>query len=140
VGQIWGNLRQVAVFPRKLVLLATGSFAQPLLVAMALSVAPQAFGDHLWLPVLIVVITLAGFMHLAVLDRTVCLAYSPVQGHRDEGVHQDRQDARADQAGGGGGEHHPVLLADVEQGDQQWQRGRGDERHLHPLPACRARR
>ena len=60
--QIWGNLRQVAVFPRKLVLLATGSFAQPLLVAMAVSVALQAFGDRLWLPVLIVVITLAGFI------------------------------------------------------------------------------
>jgi hypothetical protein len=60
VRQIWGNLRQVAVFPRKLVLLATGSFAQPLLVAMALSVALQAFGDHLGLPVLIVVITWPG--------------------------------------------------------------------------------
>jgi hypothetical protein len=62
VRQIWGHLRQVAVFPRKLVLLATGSFAQPLLVAMALSVALQALGDHLWRPVLIVVITLAGFI------------------------------------------------------------------------------
>ena len=59
---VWANLRQVAVSPRKLVLLASGSFAQPLLVAMALSVSLGAFGDHLWLPVLIVVITLAGFI------------------------------------------------------------------------------
>jgi glycosyltransferase 2 family protein len=49
--QIWVNLKQVIISPRKLVLLATGSFAQPLLAAMALSVSPQAFGDHLWLPV-----------------------------------------------------------------------------------------
>jgi uncharacterized protein (TIRG00374 family) len=62
VRQIWANLRQVAVSPRKLLLLASGSFAQPLLVAMALSVSLRAFGDHLWLPVLIVVITLAGFI------------------------------------------------------------------------------
>jgi hypothetical protein len=62
VRQIWGNLRQVAVSPRKLVLLAGGSFARQLLVAMTLSVALQAFGDHLWLPVLIVVITLAGII------------------------------------------------------------------------------
>jgi glycosyltransferase 2 family protein len=62
VRQIWANLRQVAVSPRKLMLLASGSFAQPLLVAMALSVSLRAFGVHRWLPVLIVVITLAGFI------------------------------------------------------------------------------
>ena len=62
VRQIWGNLRQVAVSPRKLVLLASGSFGRQLLVAMALSVSLRAFGDHLWLPVLIVIITLAGIV------------------------------------------------------------------------------
>src|SRR5690348_11911051 len=57
---IWGNLTRVARSPHKLVLLVGGSFGQELLVAMALSVSLRAFGDHLRLPVLIVVITLAG--------------------------------------------------------------------------------
>ena len=43
-------------------LLASGSFARQLLVAMTLSVSLRAFGDHLWLPVLIVIITLAGII------------------------------------------------------------------------------
>jgi glycosyltransferase 2 family protein len=59
VRDIWGNLRQVASQPRKLVLLVGGSFLQELLVAMALSVSLRAFDDHLRLPVLIVVISLA---------------------------------------------------------------------------------
>jgi uncharacterized membrane protein YbhN (UPF0104 family) len=59
---IWRNLTGIARSPRKLVLLMGGSFAQELLVAMALSVALRAFGDHLRLPVLIVVITLAGII------------------------------------------------------------------------------
>jgi len=59
---IWGNLRQVAGSPHKLVLLVGGSFGGELLVAMALSVSLRAFGDHLRLPVLIVVITLAGII------------------------------------------------------------------------------
>jgi uncharacterized membrane protein YbhN (UPF0104 family) len=62
VRDIWGNLKQVASSPRKLVLLVGGSFAGELLVAMALSVALRAFGDHLRLPTLIVVITLAGII------------------------------------------------------------------------------
>ena len=62
VRQVWGNLKQVAVSPRKLVLLFSGSFARQLLVAMTLSVSLRAFGDHLWLPVLIVIITLAGII------------------------------------------------------------------------------
>jgi uncharacterized protein (TIRG00374 family) len=60
VHQVWANLRQVAVSPHKLVLLASGWFGRQLLVAMTLSVLLRAFGDHLWLPVLIVIITLAG--------------------------------------------------------------------------------
>ncbi len=59
VRDIWGNLRQVASQPRKLVLLVSGSFLQELLVAMALSVSLRAFDDHLRLPILIVVISLA---------------------------------------------------------------------------------
>jgi len=59
---IWGNVRQLAASPRKLVLLVGGSFAMELLVAMALSVSLRAFGDHLRLPTLIVVITLAGIV------------------------------------------------------------------------------
>jgi uncharacterized protein (TIRG00374 family) len=59
---IWGNLKQVASSPRKLALLVGGSFAQELLVAMALSVSLRAFGDHLRLPILIVVITLAAII------------------------------------------------------------------------------
>jgi uncharacterized protein (TIRG00374 family) len=62
IRDIWGNLRQVASSPRKLVLLVGGSFAQELLVAMALSVSLRAFDDHLRLPILIVVITLAAMI------------------------------------------------------------------------------
>ena len=62
VRDIWGNFRQVASSPRKLVLLVGGSFAQELVVAMALSVSLRAFDDHLRLPTLIVVIFLAGFI------------------------------------------------------------------------------
>jgi uncharacterized membrane protein YbhN (UPF0104 family) len=59
---VWANLVQVASSPRKLVLLLGGSFAAELLVAMALSVSLRAFGDHLRLPTLIVVITLAAMI------------------------------------------------------------------------------
>ncbi len=62
VRDIWGNLRQIASSPRKLVLLVGGSFAQELVIAMALSVSLRAFDDHLRLPTLIVVITLAAFI------------------------------------------------------------------------------
>ena len=59
---IWANLTGVARSPHKLALLVGGSFGSELLVAMALSVSLRAFGDHLRLPVLIVVITLAGII------------------------------------------------------------------------------
>jgi uncharacterized protein (TIRG00374 family) len=59
---IWGNLRRVASSPHKLVALVSGSFAQELLVAMALSVSLRAFDDHLRLPTLFVVITMAGII------------------------------------------------------------------------------
>jgi glycosyltransferase 2 family protein len=56
---IWANLKQVASSPGKLVQLVGGSFAVEIFVAMALSVSLRAFGDHLRLPVLIVVISVA---------------------------------------------------------------------------------
>ena len=62
VRDIWGNLAPVVRSPRKLVLLVGGSFAQRLLVALVLSVSLRAFGDHLQLPTLIVVITVAGIV------------------------------------------------------------------------------
>jgi glycosyltransferase 2 family protein len=62
INDIWGNLRQVASSPSKLTLLLGGSLAQRLFVALALSVSLRAFDDHLRLPVLIVVITLAGII------------------------------------------------------------------------------
>jgi uncharacterized protein (TIRG00374 family) len=62
VRDIWGNLKQVASSPRKLVLLVGGSLGAELLVAMALSVSLLAFDDHLRLPTLIVVITLASII------------------------------------------------------------------------------
>jgi len=62
VRDIWGNLKTVASTPRKLVLLVGGSFGSELLVAMTLSVSLRAFGDHLRLPTLIVVITLAAII------------------------------------------------------------------------------
>jgi uncharacterized membrane protein YbhN (UPF0104 family) len=62
VRDVWANLTRVASSPRKLVLLVGGSFGAELLVAMALSVSLRAFDDHLRLPVLIVVITLAAII------------------------------------------------------------------------------
>ena len=59
---IWANLRQVARSPSKLVLLVIGSFGSELLVAMALSVSLRAFGDHVHLPTIYVVIFLAGII------------------------------------------------------------------------------
>ncbi len=62
VRDIWDNLKAIASSPQKLMLLLGGSFAQELFVAMALSVSLRAFGDHLRLPVLIVVIMLAAMI------------------------------------------------------------------------------
>jgi len=62
VRDIWGNLKAVASSPGKLVQLLGGAFGRDLLVAMALSVSLRAFGDHLRLPILIVVITLAALI------------------------------------------------------------------------------
>ena len=62
IRDIMGNLKAVASSPLKLVLLVGGSVGSELLVAMALSVSLRAFGDHLNLPTLYVVIFLAGII------------------------------------------------------------------------------
>jgi uncharacterized membrane protein YbhN (UPF0104 family) len=62
VRSVWTNLKLVAASPSNLMLLLGGSIAQRLLVALALSVSLRAFEDHLRLPILIVVITLAAFI------------------------------------------------------------------------------
>jgi uncharacterized protein (TIRG00374 family) len=62
VRDVWGNLRQVASSPRKLLLLLGGALGRELLIAMCLSVSLRAFGDHLRLPVIIVVIVLAAIV------------------------------------------------------------------------------
>ena len=62
IRDVWGNLRQVASSPRKLLLLLGGALGRELLIAMALSVSLRAFGDHLRLPVIIVVIVLAAIV------------------------------------------------------------------------------
>jgi len=62
VQDIVGNLKRLASSPGKLVLLLSGAFGRDLLVAMALSVSLRAFGDHLRLPVLIVIIVLAAMI------------------------------------------------------------------------------
>jgi uncharacterized membrane protein YbhN (UPF0104 family) len=62
VRDIVNNFREVARSPTKLVLLAGGAVGRDLLIAMAMSVSLRAFGDHLRLPILIVVITLAGMI------------------------------------------------------------------------------
>ena len=62
VRSVWTNLKQVAASPTKLLMLVGGSFAQRIFIAMSLSVSLRAFGDHLTLPVLIVVITLSAFV------------------------------------------------------------------------------
>ena len=59
---MWANLKAVASSPGRLVQLLGGAFGRDLLVAMALSVSLRAFGDHLRLPVLLVVITLAALI------------------------------------------------------------------------------
>ena len=62
IRDVWGNLEGARQLPRKLVLLVGGSSARELVVAMTLSVSLRAFDDHLRLPTLIVVITLAAII------------------------------------------------------------------------------
>jgi uncharacterized protein (TIRG00374 family) len=59
---ILSNFTTIARSPRKLLFLGGGAVGRELLIAMALSVALRAFGDHLRLPVLLVVIRLAAMI------------------------------------------------------------------------------
>jgi uncharacterized membrane protein YbhN (UPF0104 family) len=59
---ILSNFKTIASSPGKLLQLGGGAVARELLIAMALSVSLRAFGDHLRLPVLIVVIRLAAMI------------------------------------------------------------------------------
>jgi uncharacterized membrane protein YbhN (UPF0104 family) len=59
---IWLNVRTVAKSPRKLIQLFGGAAASQVLVALALGASLRAFGDHLSLATLIVVITLASMI------------------------------------------------------------------------------
>lgn len=59
---VWANARGAASSPRKVVQLLGGAVFGQLAVALALSTALRAFGDHLSLATLIIVITLAGML------------------------------------------------------------------------------
>jgi uncharacterized membrane protein YbhN (UPF0104 family) len=56
---VWGNARAVATSPPKVSQLLGGALASQLAVALALGTSLRAFGDHLSLPTLLIVITLA---------------------------------------------------------------------------------
>jgi len=58
----WGNIRSVASSPLKVVQLVGGSIFGQLAVVLALAASLRAFGDHLSLATLIVVITLASMI------------------------------------------------------------------------------
>lgn len=62
IQEVWGNARSVASSPRKVVLLIGGSIGGQLAVALALAASLRAFGDHLSLATLIVVMTLASMI------------------------------------------------------------------------------
>ena len=62
VSEVWSHLRVLATHPRNLVEIFGGSVAAQLLVAMALGAALHAFGDHLSLAVIIVVLTLGSML------------------------------------------------------------------------------
>jgi uncharacterized membrane protein YbhN (UPF0104 family) len=62
IQEVWGNARSVASSPRKVVLLIGGSIGGQLAVALALAASLRAFGDHLSLATLFVVMTLSSMI------------------------------------------------------------------------------
>jgi len=62
LSEAWAHLKILAVHPRNLVEIFGGSVVAQLLVAMALGAALHAFGDHLSLAVLLVVLTLGSML------------------------------------------------------------------------------
>jgi|GEM_PF-159833 len=61
-NEAWDHLKFLAVHPGNLVEIFVGSIVAQLLVAMALGAALHAFGDHLGLAVLLVVLTLGSML------------------------------------------------------------------------------
>ncbi len=61
-SEVWGHLRVLSTHPRNLVELFGGSVAAQVLVALALGAALHAFGDHLSLAALIIVLTLGSML------------------------------------------------------------------------------
>jgi uncharacterized membrane protein YbhN (UPF0104 family) len=59
VNRVWHEVRHVVTVPSKLIRLVGGSLGTELAVALALSASLRAFGDHLSLATLILVISLA---------------------------------------------------------------------------------
>lgn len=60
--EVWSHLRLLAAHPRNLVEIFGGSLAAQLFVAMALGASLHAFGDHLSLATLIIVLTLGSML------------------------------------------------------------------------------
>jgi uncharacterized protein (TIRG00374 family) len=61
-SEVWSHLRLLAGHPRNLVEIFGGSVAAQVLVALALGASLHAFGDHLDLATLIVVLTLGSML------------------------------------------------------------------------------
>jgi len=61
-SEVWGHLRVLSTHPRNLVEIFGGSVAAQLFVAMALGASLHAFGDHLSLAALIIVLTLGSML------------------------------------------------------------------------------
>lgn len=62
LSAVWSDARVVFTEPRKVAQLVGGATATQLLVALALAASIRAFGDHLSVPTLIIVITLASMI------------------------------------------------------------------------------
>ncbi len=61
-SEVWGHLRVLSAHPRNLVEIFGGSIAAQVLVALALGASLHAFGDHLSLAALIIVLTLGSML------------------------------------------------------------------------------
>ena len=61
-SEVWAHLKILAGHPRNLVEIFGGSVAAQIFVALALGAALHAFGDHLGLATLIVVLTLGSML------------------------------------------------------------------------------
>jgi uncharacterized protein (TIRG00374 family) len=62
VSEVWSHLKVLAAHPRNLVEIFGGNIIAQVVIALALGAALHAFGDHLGLATLIVVLTLASML------------------------------------------------------------------------------